>query len=210
MITQAVYDSFKNSLLSGDRHSCAEITKALFTSTAAVKEVYVDLFQAAMYEIGDMWEHDLITPATEHLATGITEYCMSFAYPVIFGAEHKNKCAVISCLPNEYHQIGARMVADFFELNGWHGYFLGANTPINALLEMIGEKKPDVVGLSISIYFNVPVMLKVIDAIRGKYKDLRIIVGGQGLKHGAGMAGKLGDVEIVGSLDSLEKIFNES
>jgi hypothetical protein len=25
---------------------------------------------------------------------------------------------------NEYHQIGGKMVADIFELNGWRGYFV--------------------------------------------------------------------------------------
>jgi len=211
MITPEVYMSFRNNLLSGDRHACAEITKRLIDNSIPLKELYIDLFQTAMYEIGDLWEHDKITPAVEHLASGITEYCMSLAYPLIFNAVHKEKTAIVSCLVNEYHQIGARMVADFFELHGWHGYFLGANTPVRSLIEMIKDKNPDIIGLSISLYSNVPALIKVVNEINANFNGLPIIAGGMGLKNDTAALEKLhSNIKIVRSLDSLEIMINEN
>ncbi|HNZ29625.1 MAG TPA: cobalamin-dependent protein [Candidatus Goldiibacteriota bacterium] len=210
MITDTIYKNFLNGLLAGDRKACSEITKELINSSISIKELYTGLFQAAMYEIGEMWEYDKITPAVEHLATGITEYCMSLAYPLIFGAAHRDKTAIISCLVNEYHQIGARMVADFFELHGWHGYFLGANTPVKSLLDMIKDRKPDIVALSISLYSNIPALIKVIDEIRSDFPEIRIIAGGLGLKNENGIfTGKYTGVSAVKDLDSLERLLDE-
>lgn len=210
MISETVYEEFKKNLLLGDRHTCAEITKELIESAVPLKDLYISLFQDVMYEIGEMWEHNLITPATEHLATGITEYCMSLAYPLIFGAEHKGRSAIVSCLVNEYHQIGARMVADFFELHGWDGYFIGANTPVKALLDMIKEKKPDIIGLSVSMYSNVPALIMVVNAVKSEFKGVRIIAGGVGLKNDTAALETLSkDVTIVKTIDALEGIINE-
>lgn len=35
------------------------------------------------------------------------------------------------------HEIGMRMVADFFEMEGWDTYYLGANTPTRSILQTI-------------------------------------------------------------------------
>jgi signal transduction histidine kinase len=39
---------------------------------------------------------------------------------------------------------GARMVADFFELDGWDTYFLGANTPTDSILRAVEERRADI------------------------------------------------------------------
>ncbi len=50
------------------------------------------------------------------------------------------------------------MVADIFELNGWDSHFLGANTPFDQMLAYIQDESPDLVGLSVSVYFNMPAL----------------------------------------------------
>jgi len=42
------------------------------------------------------------------------------------------------------------MVADMLEMNGWDGYFIGANTPLPELIRFIESKNPDLIGLSLS------------------------------------------------------------
>lgn len=210
MITQQIYETYRGNLISGNRIACSEITADLIKKGITLKELYVDLFQRAMYEVGSLWEENTITPAVEHMATGITEYCMSLSYPLIFGAEHKNKTAVISCLANEFHQIGAKMVADIFEMNGWHGYFLGANTPVENLITLIKDKKPNVLGLSISIYFNMPKLINTVKRIRQEFADLVILAGGQGLKRYAGEFSQYEKIIVIDSISELERYINEN
>ena len=205
MITEELYSHYLQGLLSGDKSRCLDIVRDLLDRDIAVKTLYLDLFQRSMYEVGSLWEMNKVSVAVEHLATCITESLFSLVYPCIFSAEHIGKKAIISCVANEYHQIGGKMVADMFELHGWDGYFLGANTPINALLQMIEDKQPDLVGLSLSIYFNMPNLYEVLDQLRTAFPQMPVIVGGQAFCWGGRDIGRrYAGVTHIASLNDLQ------
>ncbi|MFQ3574086.1 MAG: cobalamin-dependent protein [Thermodesulfovibrionales bacterium] len=206
LIDENTYREYFSKLLRGDKQACYDILKKCVDKGYDIKTIYLDLFQRSLYEIGTLWEHNRISVAVEHLATSITEGLMSTLYPIIFSAEKIDKNAVISCTVNEYHQIGGRMVADIFELNGWNGYFLGANTPINDLLDYIKDRKPKIVGLSLSIYMNFTNLLRVIEIITSKYPEQSIIVGGQAFRFGGiDLLNKYKNVSYIPSIHELEK-----
>ncbi len=204
MITETLYSQYFTALLAGNRVQCTEIVEQLLDKNIPIYALYTDLFQRSMYEVGRLWEENKISVAVEHLTTSITESLLALVYPTIFSAPHKNKSIVVSCSANEYHQIGAKMVADVFELNGWHGYFLGANTPVTDLIKYIDNKKPDLVGLSLSIYFNLPVLSKIIDNINTHFPAQDILVGGQAFRWGG--KEELHKKKNVLYLESLDKI----
>jgi methanogenic corrinoid protein MtbC1 len=145
----------------------------------SLKVVYLDLMQRAMYEVGTLWEQNVVSIATEHLATATTEFLLAQVYPQMFAQPHKDRRAIIACVPGEYHQIGPRIVADFFEIHGWHGFTLGANTPTAALISMIRERDPDVVGLSLSRLINRPQLEVMLDAISREFPALKLFLGGR-------------------------------
>jgi methanogenic corrinoid protein MtbC1 len=176
------YDEYFNHLLDGNKSACAGVVNHLLTNSIDIMDLYTLYFQQSMYKIGELWEFNKISVAKEHLATAITESMMSLVYPKIFGAEHNGQKVIVSCPVNEYHQIGPKMVADVFELHGWDGYFLGANNPDDELFRLIEEKKPDLLALSLSIYFNLPSLIKVIEKVKNTYPNLPIIVGGQAFR----------------------------
>ena len=155
MIEESVYQDYLSALLAGRRSECHDIVQKLLAAPIDIKELYDKLFQRSMYRVGELWENNRITVANEHLATSITESLLNLAYPSIFATERIGKKAVISCSANEFHQVGGKMVADILELNGWDGYFLGANTPPEDILQYLQEVKPDLVGLSLSILSNI-------------------------------------------------------
>jgi methanogenic corrinoid protein MtbC1 len=164
-----------------------------------------------MYEVGELWERHEISVAVEHLATAITESLLSLVYPAVFSAPHTNRSAVIACVANEYHQIGGKMVADLFELNGWHGYFLGANMPLEDLMRMIDDKQPELIGLSLAVYSNLPSLLQVLDAVTATYPDLRVLVGGQAFRWGGcDVVGAYPNTVHVSSLSELEALLLEA
>lgn len=184
MIDNELFDRYFLALISGKRAECRAVLDQLLRENWPVEDIYMHLFQGALYKVGDYWERNLISVATEHLATAITENLMIAIQPRIFATERNGKRAVIACVANEFHQIGAKMIADIFEMNGWDGYFLGSNTPVDSLVDFIGNNHPDVVGLSLSIYFNIGELIKTLEKIRKEFPEIPILVGGQAFRWG--------------------------
>lgn len=197
-IEPRLYEAYFSNLLVGNRRECLKIVNQLQDSGSNVYDIYVQLFQAALYDIGTLWEQNKISVAVEHLATSITEMLMLSLYPAIFAAEHCGKKALIACVADEFHQLGAKMVADIFELNGWDGYFLGANTPLKDLTGMIQDKKPDVLGLSLSIYFNFNKLITALETIRREFPEQTIMVGGQAFQWGG--------IDVIQSYDNVHYV----
>ena len=165
MIEESVYQNYLNALLAGRRAQCHSIVQELLDADMEIKELYSQLFQRSMYAVGELWESNRITVANEHLATAITESLLNLAYPFIFARARVGKKAVISCTANEFHQMGGKMVADIMELNGWDGYFLGANTPHEDMAQLIQEVQPDLVGFSLSILANIDGLKRSIEIV---------------------------------------------
>jgi len=184
LITESLYRRYMDGLMAGERTACADIVRDLLARDIGLYDLYIHLFQRSLYEIGELWEANRISGAVEHLATTITEGLLTLVYPRIFAAEHIGRKAVVSCVANEYHQIGGKMAADVCELNGWDGYFLGANTPTEDLVRFIDQKRPDLLGLSLALDLDFDNLRRVVERVRGAFRNLPIVVGGQAFRRG--------------------------
>ncbi len=180
MISEAVYLHYFSALEEGDRETCATIVDDLLEKEVDPKDIYINLFQKSMYRIGDLWDTSRYTIAAEHISTKITESIISKVADK-YRSESSGKTILLSCLDKEFHELGARIVADFFEIHGWRSIFLGANTPKEEILDLIEERKPDLVGISNNFYMNVPRLIKLVSEIRERFPKQKVIVGGQSL-----------------------------
>lgn len=210
MIENETFEKYFNYLIIGAKNECIAIFNEVLRKNVPVEEIYTQLFQRSLYQVGEYWEMNKISVATEHMATAITESLMIRLQPQLFITERTGKKAVIACVANEYHQVGAKMVADIFEMYGWDGYFIGANTPFAELIRFLESKNPDVVGLSLSIYYNLPVLKKTIANIRQHFSELPIIVGGQGFRWGGSeITQEFNNVALLSGLETLRKYINQ-
>ena len=207
MIEERLYQDYLKALLAGKRKQCRDMVQRLLDANIELKTLFTDLFQRSMYEVGELWENNRITVANEHLATSITESLLNLAYPALFAADRSGKKAVISCSANEFHQVGGKMVADIFELNGWDGHFLGANLPPEDMARFIQEVRPDVVGLSLSILANLNHLKRGIEVVRTDFPKLDLLIGGQAFRWGGiDVIKRYSGTEYISSLDELENL----
>ncbi|MFW6371304.1 MAG: cobalamin B12-binding domain-containing protein, partial [Bacteroidota bacterium] len=125
MVAESIYKDYQKQLLNGNRLACKDIVENLLKEGIQVRDIYLNLFQRSLYEVGALWEANKISVAIEHMCTAITESLINIVYPYLTPMPKVDKKAVVMCTPGEYHQIGARIVADYFELNQWDSYFLG-------------------------------------------------------------------------------------
>jgi methylmalonyl-CoA mutase cobalamin-binding domain/chain len=171
---------YLDALLLGERHVASQLVLDAVESGASVKDIYLCVFQRCQYEIGRLWQMNRISVAQEHYCTAATQLIMSQLYPYIFATEKTGGRFVAACVGGELHEIGARMVADFFEMEGWDTYYLGANTPAEAIVQQIEERRADVLGISATMTFHVRAVESLIEQVRASDVGARvkILVGG--------------------------------
>jgi MerR family transcriptional regulator, light-induced transcriptional regulator len=169
---------YLSALLAGKRHAAGELILAAADRGTSIKDIYLFVFQRVQYEIGRLWQSNQIGVAQEHYCTACTQAIMSQLYPRIFSTEKNGRRLVATCVSGDLHEIGPRMVADFFEMEGWDTFFLGANTPLEATLQQISERSPHVLAISATMPFHVHGVAELIQATRAAGRPPRILVGG--------------------------------
>lgn len=182
METKKASEDFLSILLKGERQKGMDLVNELLTDNKGVQQIYEEVIKPAMYKVGELWEAGTISVAFEHLASAIVESILGqLYYRVITSSGYKDKVAVISSVEQEVHQIGAKMVSDVFELNGWTSHFLGANTPIDDLIRFIEKFNPNTLGLSISINMHTDYLERTLTKVKDKFPEIPVLIGGQGL-----------------------------
>ena len=170
---------FLQAILTGQRHAALQIAREALRDGLTLRDLYVDVFQQALYEVGARWEANRVTVAQEHIATAITQYVMAQIYeaPDVEGAGRGT--VVLTGVEGELHNIGAVMVGDLLETSGWRVRFLGTNLPAASILTVIRETAPSHVGISATMLFNVGAVRDLIGAIRSEFAErVTVVVGG--------------------------------
>lgn len=210
MIREVYYLDYFNGLLEGDKNRCRRVVDKLLDENTRIIEIYTDLFQKSLYQVGKMWDQNKLSIGDEHLGTQITEELLYYCSSKIIPVRQLNKKALVSCVNKEFHKLGARMAADIFVLNGWETYFLGASTPTKEILKYIEAKKPDIVGLSFSFYINIFKLIDVVKEIKNKFPAQKIILGGRAELNGqADMLSKFNDVFYFDNILSLDEFLKK-
>lgn len=201
MVSEVIYIAYVSYLLEGEKSKCAAIVGHLLEQNIEITTLYRDLFQRSLYRVGDLWEEGKLSVGEEHMAACITESLMNLAYPAFYQKGKNGKKAVVTCVPQEFHQIGARMVSDVFENNGWQSYYLGANTPQKELWKLMDIVKPDAIALSVGYYLNFVRLMEMTENLKKRYPGVRIITGGNAFRNE--MSSEMKKIEGVRYIESI-------
>lgn len=171
---------YLDALLRADRWAASRMILDTVARGVHVKEIYLQVFQPVQKEIGRLWQMNQVSVAQEHFCTAATQLIMSQLYPYIFSTQKNNRRMVATCVGGELHEIGMRMVADFFEMEGWDTYYVGANMPLASVLQTIRERNADLLAISATMTFHVSRVSEMIALVRAAEGGSRlpILVGG--------------------------------
>jgi methanogenic corrinoid protein MtbC1 len=171
--------AYLDALLTNQTPKAYALISESIKSGVTIEDLYEEVLSKVMHEIGELWHKSIITVDKEHYATSVTQTVMSQFYDQIFSQSRKNLTLLSCAVGSELHEIGVRMLSDIFEYNGWDTFYLGAALPQNAILQAIDEYKPNLIALSVTMPPHLKICEQIIKAIRSKYPDLLIAVGGQ-------------------------------
>lgn len=172
---------YTEALLDADRDAATHLVLAAVEAGAPIREVYLEVFQASQIEIGRLWQTNRVSVAQEHFCTAVTQMVMSRLYDRIFSSERVGRRLVATCVPGELHELGVRIVSDFFEMEGWDTDYLGAGKPIPSVVSAVADRKADVLAISASLASNARQVADLIEAVRAcdACRGVLVLAGGR-------------------------------
>ena len=167
-------------ILNSNKEAAYRLIQESVENGTEIKDIYLYVFEPIQKEIGRLWQMNELSVATEHYCTGLTQLIMSQLYPYILNSSGTDYQAVTTCVGDELHELGVRMIADLLELEGWDTFHIGANTPREDIIETVIDKRPDLVCISVTIANYLDNAAQLIERLREieEIEEIKIMVGG--------------------------------
>ena len=180
MIKENMLARYLEPLLQGDRKACRAVIEEALQSGIPANSVYVNIIWPIMVEIEKLLRNDKITPIQEHLATRVNRNIVDQLQNKLPRRPKKNKKIVVCCAPEELQELGAQMITDLFESNGWDVRFLGGGLTNDDMLTFINEYGPDILLIYGTGPKQAPGVRRLIDTIKSvnAWPDMLIMVSG--------------------------------
>lgn len=134
---------------------------------------------AGMSVIGDRFKRNECFVPTVLLAARAMKAGMALLKPILVdtGVESIGK-VVLGTVKGDQHDIGKNLVGMMLEGAGFEVIDLGTDTPSEKFVEMVREKKADIVGMSALLTTTMPGMKTTIEALKSAGLTVRTMIGG--------------------------------
>lgn len=144
-------------------------------------EVYLNVVVPAHAAYAEKFARGEINAAYKHLSREITTCVLCRLREMFRTSTPRGIRVAATSVDGDYTDIGARVIADFLQLDGWEVDFLGVSTPVDALVDFVKERDVRLLALSASRADLRPKLEETIQAVRRGHPALKILIGGAGL-----------------------------
>lgn len=179
---QAARDAIVQGAVSIDPQSIRQALDRAF-ALGSPDQVIDEVLKPAAHRIGELWHRGMCTVAGEHLAASMIRErlirLVEWASPPVGQAAPEVVCA---CLPDEFHENGALVVAYRLARAGWRVTWLGAALPLEDLEEAVKSRSPKAVWLSVTLSSHFEAARDELLGFAERWRgQLELSVGGQGV-----------------------------
>ncbi len=180
IVKQSTHARYLEPLLKGDRNGCRAVVEETLQSGIPANSVYVELIWPVMVEIERLLRAGKVSPVEEHLATRINRTIVDQLQNKLPRRPKKEKKIVVCCAPEELQELGAQMMTDLFESDGWDVRFLGGGLSNDDVLAYINSYAPDILLVYGTAPKQAPDIRRLIDTIKAvnAWPNMRIMVSG--------------------------------
>ncbi|MGQ9582620.1 MAG: cobalamin B12-binding domain-containing protein [Thermoplasmatota archaeon] len=201
MPVQGLFEDFLRLVEAEDREGCVRWALArLESGELDIVGLYEGILAPALNTMVCRDADARVCIWREHVRSSIVRTVIESCYPFVLkerdaretgreggrgsgGTEGRGRRAVVLCPAEEYHEIGARMVADFLTLCGFDVTFVGANTPFDDFIAGIELFRPEIVAVSVTNPYSLLATRKAITAVREALRgNVMVIVGGSAFR----------------------------
>ncbi|NIA07913.1 MAG: hypothetical protein GWP14_09845 [Actinobacteria bacterium] len=146
---EKLQDRYLGSLLEGDRRQCRSLLREAQAQGIAGADLLLDVIWVCMEHISELFRSDRIDFVTEHQAVRINRALADQMQAELPQLEPTGQKVIVSCSDVEGHELGAQIMADLFEADGWEVRFVGSGVPMDELIQLVGHVQPELL-----VYFG--------------------------------------------------------
>ena len=194
MVKEEILARYLVPLLQGDRQACRAVVEETLQHGIPANSVYIHLIWPVMAEIERLSRADKISSIQEHLATRINRTIVDQLQNKLPRRPAKNKRVAVCCAESELQELGAQMITDLFESDGWEVRFLGGGLTNDDIFGYINDYAPDILVVYGTAPKQAPDVRRLIDRIRGvnAWPNMRILVSGGLFNRAEGLWEEIG------------------
>lgn len=172
--------NYMNALQEGETVNALTYLLELIQQDVSMQEIYLQVFQRSLYEIGRLWQLNQATVADEHYFTEVNKLLLAQLSMRNKAAPGTHGNLLTMAVSGELHEFGILMVGDFFKMAGWHIAHLGVNLPVDEVVQAVKKHRADLLAISATTTIYLSTVSDVIKAVREDEttRHLKILVGG--------------------------------
>lgn len=184
----AYYQAFRDYLIEEKKNEAMAYAMSLVgDKKVSIVEFYEGILAKTMNSIECHNDEKNLCIWREHVRSSIARTIIESMYPLVleerdrsFTTPPTQRVAVV-CPDGEYHDMGARIVSDYFTLLNWDVIFVGNSTPKEEFVKVAQHLALDALAISVTNPYNLVAAKRTIDLLRGKSgKATKIYIGGYG------------------------------
>jgi len=185
-----LFTQYLEHLFAGKRAEARELLVAAHDRGICAEKIIKCVIWPAMEQVEQLYAEDQIDRITEHMATRVNRLMADQMQALLPRAPKTGKRMVVCCGDGEKEELGAQMVGDLFEAEGWSVWFLGSGVPNDEVLTFVGKIEPDILMIYGTEPSGVPNVRKLIELIRdvGVCEEMQVVVTGGVFKRAEGLA----------------------
>lgn len=131
-------------LLGGRRAECFELIASALQSGVPSEKLICEVIWPAMAQVERLFRDDRINTATEHMACRINRAAADQLQAHLPKKPPHGKRMLIACAEAGHEELGAQMVGDLLQADGWEVFFVGGGVPDDEILALVGGIRPEV------------------------------------------------------------------
>ncbi len=171
-----------NNVIVGDISGTQKLLRKKLNSGMLPHELVTHVILPAMAEIGRLWERNELAIYEEHLATETMMRLLAGLATGMHEIEPNTLTALVSCVPNDKHQLLPTALSVYLELRGWRTFSLGTSLPAEQIALAVNKLKPNAAFLSMNMLSRLSDALDVLEKLHTTFPACTIFIGGQGTR----------------------------
>jgi trimethylamine corrinoid protein len=176
------YNEISNAIVNLEEEKAIEYANKAINDNLNLIEVIEKGFAVGIRTIGELWEDGEYFLPELMRGAQIMQNCLDLLIPYLQNSSEQISRGkiVIATIEGDIHSIGKTIVATMLRAYGYEVYDLGADVPVEKIVQEAIEKEADIIGVSALLTTTMIGQKKVIEILKEKNvaDKFKVILGG--------------------------------